>query len=562
VSDEDRRKLGELLIRRGRLQPDQLERALRLQNDIDERIGVILVQRGDVAERDVAEALSEQSGIPVATAADYKMATSLNGQISIEFMQRSGCIPLASTPEAVVVAVADPNDEFVSEAIRLATGRPVTRRIGTPSDISATLQRIYGGRTAIGELVDSAERVRPLDDEADVAALREHAGQAPIVRVVDHIIAQALEARASDIHIEPFNRIVQLRLRIDGVLRAMEAPPSHSAAAIISRIKVLANLDIAERRLPQDGRLRLRIDGRDIDIRVSSVPTLFGESVVMRILDKGQAAHEFDALGFSAELAPTVEALVRRPHGIMLCAGPTGSGKSTTLYAALQLVNEEGKKLLTVEDPVEYQLDGVNQIQIKPQIGLSFSSALRSILRQDPDIIMIGEMRDLETASIAVQAALTGHKVFSTVHTNDAASTVTRLVDMGVELHLLTSTLQAVLAQRLVRVLCQHCKRPYRPGPETLSVITRYDPNAKGIELHEAVGCERCDHIGYRGRTSILELLVLDDELRKCVVSGGDALVLRQAAVARGMVTLHQDGIEKARQGVTTIEEVLRVTAE
>jgi len=562
VSDEDRRKLGELLIRRGCLQPDQLERALRLQNDIDERIGVILVQRGDVAERDVAEALSEQSGIPVATAADYKMATSLNGQFSIEFMQRSGCIPLASTPEAVVVAVADPNDEFVSEAIRLATGRPVTRRIGTPSDISATLQRIYGGRTAIGELVDSAERVRPLDDEADVAALREHAGQAPIVRVVDHIIAQALEARASDIHIEPFNRSVQLRLRIDGVLRAMEAPPSQSAAAIISRIKVLANLDIAERRLPQDGRLRLRIDGRDIDIRVSSVPTLFGESVVMRILDKGQAAHEFDALGFSAELAPTVEALVRRPHGIMLCAGPTGSGKSTTLYAALQLVNEEGKKLLTVEDPVEYQLDGVNQIQIKPQIGLSFSSALRSILRQDPDIIMIGEMRDLETASIAVQAALTGHKVFSTVHTNDAASTVTRLVDMGVELHLLTSTLQAVLAQRLVRVLCQHCKRPYRPGPETLSVITRYDPNAKGIELHKAVGCERCDHIGYRGRTSILELLVLDDELRKCVVSGGDALVLRQAAVARGMVTLHQDGIEKARQGVTTIEEVLRVTAE
>ena len=555
-----RRRIGELLIDRTSLDSEQLARALRLQAELGQRIGAILLGRGDIAESDLASVLAEQFDLPQATEEDFAAAVALDGQVAVDFMQRAECVPLSLTDDVVTVAVTDPSDRFLVDAIELATGRAVERRIGTRSNILGTLQRLYGAHSTIDELAADTGEVGSRDHAADLHALTEKSAQAPVVRVVDEIISKALALRASDVHIEPFRSTLKLRYRIDGVLRDMQAPPAQSTAAIVSRIKVLANLDIAEQRLPQDGRMHHRIDGRDIDIRVSAVPTYFGESVVLRLLDKARAPLAFDALGFSAAAAPAVETMVSRPHGMVLCAGPTGSGKTTTLYAALQQVNSPDRKLLTVEDPVEYQLDGINQMQVRPQLGLTFSRALRSMLCQDPDVIMVGEMRDLETASIAVQAALTGHKVFSSVHTNDAASTVTRLVDMGVEQYLLASTLDAVLAQRLVKVLCADCKQAYSPPPAIRSELSEVVPISGSVQLYRAAGCKACGHTGFRGRTCILELMLVDEAIRAKILERADAGAIRNTAIEQGMVTLYQDGIGKALGGVTTVEEVLRVT--
>ena len=445
----------------------------------------------------------------------------------------------------------------------MACGKPVETRLATLSQVQRALDQYYGdGKSVMDDIV---EEIQPDDNVSQldsIERLRDLATEAPVIRLVNLLINRAVALRASDIHIEPFENQLKVRYRIDGVLQESESPPAHSTAAVISRIKIMAKLNIAERRLPQDGRIQVRVQGKLIDLRVSTVPTLYGESLVLRILDKERVELNLDILGFDQAAARRFNEVLALPHGILLVTGPTGSGKTTTLYAALQTLNSPEKKILTVEDPVEYQLDGINQIQVNPRIGLNFASALRSIVRQDPDIIMIGEMRDLETARIAVQSALTGHLVFSTLHTNDAGSSVTRLLDMGVEDYLLTSTLNGILAQRLVRLLCRRCRQPYTPPPPLVDELqlSRY---ANGeMTLYKAVGCEACADTGYHGRTVISELLVLSEPLRQLILARADGNKIQDAAIAEGMDSMKVDGLKKVLQGLTTIEEVSRVTQE
>jgi len=556
-------RLGELLTEDAKVEPEKLERALRLQRESGERIGALLVQLGLIAEHDLADALSRQLGLPLVQSGDYRDVPVLDGQITPEFMLTAKLIPLSLSDDEIVVAMADPLDQFARHAVELATGRTVSCRIGVVSEIEAACREHYGDGASSMEQIILAIEDDAQADPNDVQQLKDLASEAPIIRVVNLIIARALKARASDIHLEPFENRLKVRYRVDGVMRDVEAPPAHSSAAVVSRIKVMAKLNIAERRLPQDGRIKLRIEGRELDLRISTVPTMHGESVVLRILDKTSVPLEFPRLGFTAQTLPAFEAALDRPYGIILVTGPTGSGKTTTLYAALQRLNTPERKILTVEDPVEYQLEGINQIQIKPQIGLSFAHALRSILRQDPDVIMVGEMRDLETAKIAVQSALTGHKVFSTVHTNDSASSITRLLDMGIEDFLLTSTVTAVLAQRLVRALCEYCKEPYDllPGVARelgLDRVTAESP----VPLYRPGGCSECEGTGFRGRTGILELLTMSDPIRETMLKHADAGAIRRTAVAEGMTPMYEDGLRKAVAGVTTVEEVVRVTRE
>ena len=399
--------------------------------------------------------------------------------------------------------------------------------------------------------------------EEDLEHLKDLASEAPVIKMVNLIMQRAIETRASDIHIEPFEQALRVRLRVDGVLQEIDAPHVKSTAAVISRIKIMAKLNIAERRLPQDGRIKVQMLGKELDLRVSTIPTMYGESVVIRLLDKENTVLDFQALGFSGRHLDNFVNVLSQPHGIILITGPTGSGKSTTMYAALKQLNTPERKIITVEDPVEYQMDGINQIQAKPQIGLTFASALRSIVRQDPDVIMIGEMRDLETARIAVQSALTGHLVLSTLHTNDAAGGVTRLLDMGLEKYLLTSTVNGILAQRLVRRLCPDCKKAMNTGDE----IVKDDRFAQFIKLHniaiyKAVGCSSCSGTGYRGRLAIIEFLPMTDPIRKLIMAHEEAGAIQKLAIAEGMQTLYENGLVKVTEGVTTLEEVMRVTSE
>ncbi|MFZ3260435.1 MAG: type II secretion system ATPase GspE, partial [Thiobacillus sp.] len=422
----------------------------------------------------------------------------------------------------------------------------------------------YGsGKSSMDQIVGEVETREEEGGNEDLQQLKELASEAPIIRLVSLIISHALESRASDIHIEPFESCLTVRYRVDGVMHEVESPPRSFSAAVISRIKIMASLDIAERRLPQDGRIKLRIQGKEIDLRVSTVPTMHGESVVMRILDKSGTALNFVTLGFDSDVLERFMEVLMLPHGILLVTGPTGSGKTTTLYTALDKLNNPDLKILTVEDPVEYQMEGINQIQVKPQIGLTFANALRSIVRQDPDIIMIGEIRDLETAQIAVQSALTGHMVLSTLHTNDAASTINRLLDMGMDDYLLTSTVNGILAQRLVRTLCTKCRQAHPALPEVVEEmqLKRYT-QADPIMLYRPVGCDHCSGTGYMGRISILEMLVMSDAIRSMVMRHVTAGEIRQQAITDGLQTMYEDGLRKAVAGVTTIEEVLRVTRE
>jgi len=560
-----RPRIGELLIRRASLDRQILARALKLQRENGERLGQLLVQLGMVSERDLADALGAQLGLEVLRADGYPDGPPVDEALAPEFLRSAKAVPVALDGDAdtVRVAMADPLDAYTRDALAMALGRPVRPVVGTPADIDAAIQRLYGdGSGRMAQIVDDYAP----DEEAeadDIQQLRDLASEAPVIRLVNRVIGKALELRASDIHIEPFESRLAVRYRVDGVLRDGEAPPVRSTAAVISRIKVLAKLNIAERRLPQDGRIKLRIEGREIDMRISTVPTMHGESVVMRILDKGSVPLDFETLGFTGPTRAALDRMLAQPHGIILVTGPTGSGKTTTLYAALSALNTPDRKILTVEDPVEYQLEGVNQIQVRPHIGLTFANALRSILRQDPDVIMVGEMRDLETARIAVQAALTGHKVFSTLHTNDAASSVTRLLDMGVEDYLVTSTVTGVIAQRLVRTLCQACREPFRALPELAAELRL--PALCGEDapvLYRARGCAQCEHSGFRGRTSILEVMVMDEALGREVLSHADATRLRRVAREAGSASMREDGLRKALAGVTTVEEVERATRE
>ncbi len=561
-----RRRIGEILIERGKLDAVALERALRLQQESGgEKLGALLVTLGLCAQRDVAEALAHQLGLPLVDATGYPEFPILEERVSARFLRQSHALPIREDETELVLAMADPTDGYTINAFEMVTGRTVRPMVAIPTELETALERLYGaGKSALGQIVGDVEtRVDELAFDADVQQLKDLASEAPVIRMVSLIITNALESRASDIHIEPFENRLIVRYRIDGVLHEIESPPRRLSAAVISRVKIMANLDIAERRLPQDGRIRLRVQGKEIDLRVSTVPTMHGESVVMRILDKGGVALDFARLGFEDDTLKAFLDVLMQPNGILLVTGPTGSGKTTTLYTALDRLNRPDVKILTIEDPVEYQMPGINQIQVKPQIDLTFANALRSIVRQDPDVIMIGEIRDLETAQIAVQSALTGHLVLSTVHTNDAPSTVNRLLDMGVEDYLLTSTVIGILAQRLVRTLCPHCKEAYTALPELVDQmhLRRFVPQGP-IMLWHARGCSECAQTGYTGRIGITEMLAITDALRSLVMRHATAGELRAQALSEGMLTMYDDGLRKAIKGVTTFEEVLRVTRE
>jgi general secretion pathway protein E len=525
-------------------------------------VGHILTKLGLVQEKDVASAYANEFGLSTLAPDEFPETVVLESA-NAKFLRHARALPIAELPDQIVVAMVDPLDGYTVRSLEMLAGKPVVVRVATPSDLDMAHERLYqAAKAPIGEVVGAADGDDGDADE-DVARLRDLASEAPVIRLVNQLIARGVESRASDIHVEPFYNRVVLRYRVDGMLVEGSPPPARLRAAVISRIKIMANLDIAERRLPQDGRIRLRVQGKEIDLRVSTVPTMHGESVVMRILDKGGVALDFAKLGFEDDVLKVFLDVLLQPHGVLLVTGPTGSGKTTTLYTALDRLNQPDVKILTVEDPVEYQMPGINQIQVKPQIDLTFANALRSIVRQDPDVIMIGEIRDLETAQIAVQSALTGHLVLSTVHTNDAPSTVNRLLDMGVEDYLLTSTVIGILAQRLVRKLCEHCKEPYVALPELVEQmkLAKYTGDAK-ITLWHAKGCSHCAQTGYTGRICITEIMPMTDGLRSLVMKHANAAELRAEAIRGGMVSMYEDGLRKAVKGVTTFEEVLRATRE
>jgi general secretion pathway protein E len=550
------------LLESERLKPADLKRAETYQEQHGGDLVGLLVRLGLVSERDVAEAEADLLDLPLLRSADLPTdAPELPG-ISVRYLKQNLILPIAESNGDLTVVMANPRDEFARRALAMASGKNIVPQVGIASEIENGIEKLLGGgRSAMGQIVENLGT----DDESDledVEHLRDLASEAPVIRLVNLVLQRAVEARASDIHIEPFENRLKVRYRVDGVLQEVEAPPSKSTAAVISRIKIMARLNIAERRLPQDGRIMHRVQGKELDLRVSTVPTSHGESVVMRILDRESIVLDFASLGFDQELQTKFLKALEMPHGIILVTGPTGSGKTTTLYTALSALNTPARKIITVEDPVEYQLEGVNQIQAKSSIGLDFAHALRAIVRQDPDVIMIGEMRDLETAKIAIQSALTGHLVLSTIHTNDAAGGVTRMMDMGVEDYLLTSTVNAILAQRLVRTLDLAHREPYELLPEIAKEIglTEFRDRDSYV-VYRPVPSEEIPS-GYRGRTSILELLTMSDPVRRLIMQRGTSGEIQDLAVREGMRTMYQDGLNKCLQGITTLDEVLRVTQE
>jgi general secretion pathway protein E len=540
----------------GALNEESAERARRAFARAGGSIVDILVRLGLCKENALAEAVGAVTGLPPLGDDDVPETPIRADSISVPFLREARVLPLAETEERVTLACADPTDGFAARALSLAFGKPVVFVVATASQIEDGIVRLYAG--AASQAGGAAETAFDITS-TDVARLRETASEAPIVRFVERLIARAVDAGASDIHIEPLERQLRVRLRIDGMLADEEPAPLSSAPAIVSRIKILARLDIAERRLPQDGAIKMNVRGREIDFRVATTPVVHGETVVVRILDRNSVCLDLTDLGFDDAMLARWRSVLDRPNGILLVTGPTGSGKSTTLYAALARLNRPERKIITVEDPVEYKIDGLNQIQVKPDIGLDFARTLRSILRHDPDVIMVGEIRDGETARIAMQASLTGHLVLSTLHTNDSASAVTRLLDMGIEDYLVSSTVSAVMAQRLVRSLCPDCRKP-APVPEALqqTVEARAARNLAS-NLFEAAGCPSCRGTGYRGRTVIAELMIVDEKVRRAVLSRAEASEVRATAVASGMETLFANGLRRAFDGVTSYDEVLRV---
>ncbi len=544
-------RLGQMLIARGLIAPDDLEKALEIQKERNEKIGKILVDLGFVAMRDVLAALSEQLAIPLVSLDSPPPVTPETEGLTARFLRHFRCLPVGLQDSTLTLAMADPLDFETISAVRSVTGLKVQPALAAEQELLDAIDKYYGESQAPEAAgVETAEA----RETEDLEHLRDMASEAPVIRLVNAMIAQAVERRASDIHLEPFEKEFRVRYRIDGVLYPQEPPPKELRAAVISRVKLMAKLNIAERRLPQDGRIKIKTLGREVDLRVSTLPTLYGESVVMRLLDRSQTEFfDLQSLGFDEHMLARMEHYTALPHGILLVTGPTGSGKSTTLYSALKRINKTDRKIITIEDPVEYQMDGINQIHVNTQIGLTFAAGLRHIVRQDPDVIMVGEIRDRETADIAIRAALTGHFVYSTLHTNDAPSAITRLTDMGVENYLITSSLVAVLAQRLVRVICPYCKRP--DG-------TRMTPAGESIPVFRGAGCERCFGSGYSGRVGIFELMELNDEIRRLIMANADAVEITNAARRNGMRTLREDGWLKVRSGWTTADEVIRVTQE
>jgi general secretion pathway protein E len=548
-------RLSDIMIARGLCDARGLDRARRIAEESGQRIDAVLIQLGLLTERGLATAYAELLDLPIATPARFPTEPILPERLTGRFLRHARALPVAVEGGRLVIAVADPLDRFTPAAIASATGKAITMEIAVPIDLEAAFERLYP---------DAADERAAADadgesSEEDAERLKDLASEAPVIRLVSQIISRAVEAQASDIHLEPFEDRLRIRYRHDGVLHEVDSQPARLIPAIISRVKIMARLDIAERRLPQDGRIKLPVRGQDIDFRVSTIPSLHGETVVLRILDRGTVSLDYDKLGLAPAVVGRLNSALHLPNGIVLVTGPTGSGKTTTLYTGIIQINSTVRKIMTVEDPIEYQIPGITQTQIKPQIGLTFAHVLRSILRQDPNVVMIGEIRDLETAQIAVNGALTGRLVLSTLHTNSAASSITRLRDMGLEDYLITAVLRGVLAQRLVRRLCPDCRLPVEAAPE---LIRRFDLERRceggPITLWRPVGCPHCRETGYRGRLAVAEFLLPDERIERLIFSRAEQSDIERAAVEGGMVTMFEAGVAAALTGATTLEEVVR----
>lgn len=541
----------------GALSEESAERARRAHARTRGSLVDILIRLGLCEEKALAETIAAVSGKQLLAVDEFPQIALAADQLSVPFLREARVVPVGENDECVIVAATDPTDTVIAHALHLVFFKPVVFVVATASQIDDAILRLYGGSSGTGSTELAAAESDVTD--TDVARLRESAGEAPIIRFVDRLIARAIDSRASDIHIEPLERQLRVRVRIDGMLTEEDPAPLSAAPAIVSRIKILAHLDIAERRLPQDGSIKLNVRGREVDLRVATAPVVHGECVSIRILDRGALRLNLGELGFGGVLLDALAAMLGRPNGIVLVTGPTGSGKSTTLYAALDRLNTGTRKIVTVEDPVEYKIDGLNQIQVKPEIGLDFARTLRSILRHDPDVIMVGEIRDAETARIATQAALTGHLVLSTLHTNDAASAITRLLDMGIEDYLVTSTVAGVIAQRLVRTLCPACRTEHEVPEFLKAAIAQRTSGSEPAELFVAKGCASCRGTGYRGRTIITEMLTMNGGVRRAVLAKAEATEIRTMAIESGMRTLYDSGLDAVFAGLTTYDEVLRV---
>lgn len=561
-------KLGEILVKEGIITQSQLDEVIKVQAKEGGRLGEILLKMGIVSEEDIVVALGKQLNLPyVSMGAGLLKPVAdqdLDHIVPKEFAIKNAVLPLSKTLNSLTCAITDPLDVILVDNLRKMSGCEINPVIATKSEILKAIEDFYGKRdilkAAVKESYSSTEvyessTVQFEAEELSIDRLIARAEEAPVVKLVDLIIKQAIDERASDIHIEPFKEKISLRYRIDGVLHEIPPPAKHLHLPIISRIKILSKLDIAEKRLPQDGGFAVRIEGRNIDLRISVMPTIYGEKIVMRILDKEGISFDLAQMGFLPQQLEVIRKCIRVPYGLVFLTGPTGSGKTTTLYAALTEIRRPSKNFVTVEDPVEYHIEGINQVQIKPEIGLTFASALRSFLRQDPDIMMVGEVRDLETASICVRSALTGHLVLSTLHTNDAPSAITRLIDIGIEPYLLMPSLLCIVAQRLVRRLCPDCKEAYEPSPDE-----RERFNFGTDLIYRAKGCDKCNHVGYKGRTCIAEVLFVDDAIREHIVADVSSAEIKKIACQRGMLTLYESGINKVQEGITSLEEALGAT--
>jgi type IV pilus assembly protein PilB len=564
-----RKPLGEILLDQGIVSQEQLDQALEEQRKSGRLLGRVLVELGFVKEERILEALGIQIGMKVTNLADMDIPEEVIKQVPPSLAQVYNVIPVKFENNIITVALSDPLNINVLDDLRFVLNCEVQGAIATEEDINQAIEKYYGVTTqedSLNTLVQEIEKSTPkvlsaeIQEMQDITSLKELASQAPVVKLVNLVLLQAVKDKASDIHFEPFEDEFKVRYRVDGVLYEITHPPRNLSLAITSRIKVMANLDVAESRIPQDGRIMMRVAGRSIDLRVSTLPTVFGESVVMRVLDRSVISLSLDEVGLTTEQQDRVMKLISKPNGIILTTGPTGCGKTTTLYSCLRKVNKVEYKIITTEDPVEYDISGIIQVTIKPKINLTFATCLRHILRQDPDIIMVGEIRDKETAQIAIQASLTGHLVFSTLHTNDAPGAVTRLIDMGIEPFLITSTLESVIAQRLVRLLCPKCKEAYTPDEYELSQINLSPDQIAGKTFYRAKGCRDCNDIGYKGRTGIFEILLMTDKIRTLIMDKAHTALLRRAAVEDGMRTLREDGLLRVYDGVTTIEEIVRET--
>ncbi len=559
--------LGSILLDLKLISPEKLEIALKEQTSFNKtgprRLGDILVNLGFISEDDMLRALSSQLGLKYIKFSEFPKTIPNGIYPTVKFMKQYRFVPVGMEEGVLKIAISDPLNEYIMDTLHFFTETAMEIFLSSEKDIMEAIEQYFGTNVQMTSIMEGMREeeaeAEEIELEEDVHHLRDMAFEAPIVKLVNMLITRAVEGRTSDIHIEPFENSVKVRYRIDGALTQVETLPKRIQPAVISRVKIMSRLNIAERRLPQDGRIKLRVSGRDIDLRVSTIPTIYGESIVMRILDRGTALVVLDYLGFPDNVLDRYRKLITTPYGILLVTGPTGSGKTTTLYASLNNINSVDKKIITVEDPIEYQIDGINQIQIKPKIGLTFANGLRHIVRQDPDIIMVGEIRDIETAEISIHSALTGHLVFSTLHTNDAPGAVTRLLDMGIEGFLVSSSLIGVLAQRLVRVICPRCKEPYAPQQDIIDKIESFPDN---FQPYHGAGCEDCRGTGYQGRTGVFELMIMDGEMRRLVIEKANADMIRQKAVSKGMQVLRDSGWEKVKEGVTTIEEVLRVSQE